>query len=173
MLENFHEFLNIHLTENESQLSAFKSNKNNRVNTCKKGAQNSPWFRFLQAEMHLQYAFAALQFREYWSGMVDLRRAYILLAENINLYPEFKPAQKSFFTIKAMLGVVPEKYHFGLRLVGMSGSLNEGMAGLQNLSGADWGNENFLKDEAVHLYVSLLLHLQGDKNNMLCGGPAQ
>ncbi len=164
LLENFHEFLNIHLTENESQLSAFKSNKNNRVNTCKKGAQNSPWFRFLQAEMHLQYAFAAFQFREYWSGMMDLRRAYILLAENINLYPEFKPAQKSFFTIKALLGVVPEKYHFGLRLVGMSGSLNEGMNGLQNLSRTDWGKEKFLKDEAIHVYVSLLLHLQGDKN---------
>jgi len=164
LLESYLDLLKVITTDNEALLPQFKANKNNRSELLKKGNPASPWSRYAQAEVLLHYALAAFQYQEYWQGLLDMRRAYFLLEENIRLYPDFKPARKSFYTVQALLGAVPEKYQWGLRLLGLSGNLERGIAGLKNLVAENWGKESFLKDEAWHIYILLLFHLEGEKN---------
>ncbi|MDZ4847550.1 MAG: hypothetical protein SH857_18600 [Chitinophagales bacterium] len=163
LLESYIDLLSSITTDNAALLSELKSNKNVRLNSLKKGDQNSPWHRYVQAEVQLHYALAAFQHQEYWSGLMDMRKTYFLLEENIRLYPAFKPNYKSYSTIQALLGAVPEKYAWGLRLVGLEGNLNAGMLGLEKLITNNWSGAAFLKDETVHIYIHLLFHLEGDK----------
>ncbi|HXH18043.1 MAG TPA: hypothetical protein VNJ07_03080 [Chitinophagales bacterium] len=163
LLESYAEFLHILTSENQSLLPVFKANKNTRLQLLKKGDVHSPWNLHVQAEVQLHYALAAIQFRDYWSGILDVRKAYFLLAENVGKFPHFKPSYKSLLTVNALLGSVPEKYQWGLRLLGLSGDLKGSLSSLEKLTRDDWEMESFLRDEVIHVYLSLVLHLAGDK----------
>jgi len=163
LLDNYIDFLKIVISEDERQLAMFKQEKNRRISALKKGDENSPWFLHAQAEIHLQYALAALMFREYVGGILDLRKAYSLLEENNARHPAFKPGINSYLVIQSLLGVIPERYHRALKLFGLSGNLEKAMQGLEQLTQQDWGEFDFLKKEAVLTYAMLLLHLKGDR----------
>lgn len=163
LLESYVDLLQIITSENASLLADFKARKNTRLNSLKNGNTGSPWHRYAQAEVQLHYALAAFQFQEYWSGLMDMRKAFFLLEENMRLHADFKPNQKSYYTIQALLGAVPEKYAWGLRLLGLQGNREKGMNGLQRILDEDWGADAFLRDEARHIYTHLVFHLENDK----------
>lgn len=163
LVENYMDFLEIVISEDESLMPSFKTGKNRRLSTLKTGNTASPWFRHAQAETHLHYALAAIMFREYVSGMMELRKAYLLLEENVARHPDFHPSKKSLYVIESLLGVIPEKYLWGLRLLGLNGNLMEGMQRLNELVADDWKEYNFLRDEAALTCAMLLLHLKGDR----------
>ena len=108
-----------------------------------------------QAEVELHQAFAQVKFREYVSALLNIRRAYKLLEENENNYP-FTPDDKSMGMLKAMLGIIPAKYQWGLSLLGMEGNLSKGMDQLKLSASTNF----FFRREAVAIYAMLLLHLE-------------
>jgi len=163
LLESYIDLLNIIITEDENLLASFKAGKTKRIGELKKADAASPWMRHAEAEIHLHQAFASILFREYFTGLMEMKKAWSLQEENLRKFPEFKPGLKDYFIIQSLLGTIPEKYNWGLRLFGLNGNLEEGMSGLEKLTTEYWGDENFLKDEAVLTYALLLLHLEGDR----------
>jgi tetratricopeptide (TPR) repeat protein len=95
---------------------------------------STPWKGFLSSDMKLQRAFVKLKFGEDFSAGVQLRTAYLALKKNQLSFPNFLPQNKSFGLMQVMLGSVPEKYGWILKLLGMQGSISEGMHRLENLS---------------------------------------
>ncbi len=164
LLGNYIDLLNIVITEDESQLASFKADKSSRIDELKKGDAGSPWLLCAQAEVHLQYALASILFREYLTGLLEMRKASMLLEENERKFPGFKPGMEKYYVIQSLLGAIPEKYNWGLRIIGLSGNLEAGMTGLEKLSKDDWGDANFLRGEAVLTHALLLLHLEGKRN---------
>lgn len=163
LLESYADLLKVIAADNRELLPQFKSAKNARLDALKKGSADSPWKKYAEAEAQLHYALAAFQCREYWQGLTDMRKAYFLLEENMRLHPDFLPNKKSYFTIQALLGAVPEKYQWGLKLMGLQGNLQQGLTGLKALLAEPWGEESFLKEEARHILILLLFHLEGEK----------
>lgn len=54
------------------------------------GDPGSPYYLFTQAEVNLQWAALSIKFGEYLNSIFEIRKAYKLLEENQNKFPDFK-----------------------------------------------------------------------------------
>ncbi|GCC51357.1 tetratricopeptide repeat protein [Chryseotalea sanaruensis] len=106
---------------------------------------------FAQAELHLQLAFVYLKFEREFDGAFKLRKAYQLAARGRKKYPNFLPMLKSHGLLQILLGAVPEKYNWVLRMMNMEGSTQTGLAELQLLS-----NSNTFTNTEASIFLALI-----------------
>jgi TolA-binding protein len=124
----------IMVTEDITLYVDFDSAHKRYLKSVESLAASSPWKGFLSSDMKLQRAFVKLKFGEDFPAGVQLRAAFLSLRKNQLAFPDFLPQNKSFGLMQVMLGSVPEKYGWILKLLGMEGSVSEGMLRLQKLS---------------------------------------
>ena len=90
----------------------------------------SPWSRMTQAEVRLHGAFVKLKFGQEMSACWDIIKAYKLLAENAQKFPNFLPTYKALGVLHVLIGSVPDNYTWVTRMVGLRGDVRQGMAEL-------------------------------------------
>lgn len=156
-LENYIDFFKVYISENETAFAQMKTNVEDRLEKLGRGNAASPYLRYTQAEVHLQYALCKVKFGEYVGAVFEVKKAYALLQENQQLFPAFKPNLKSLGLLHTLFGAIPDSYKFGAKILGLKGSIEQGMAEMQQVI----GDPQFqFRDEAVILYTLLQLHLQ-------------
>ena len=143
------------VTSDDDRLFAAKSEQESaRLDALKKLSDTSPWQRVLMAEIRLHWAFVKLKFGKEVSASWDVIRAYKLLSENQQLFPDFLPTYKSLGTLHIMIGSTPESYVWVAKLLGMQGSIRQGQQELQRAQrDAAFGPEAQLIDLLVRAYV--------------------
>ncbi len=161
-IENYADFLKLYVNDNEKLYNAIEPKVIVRLDKLKNGNTNSPYYLYTQADIHLQWAFCKIKFGEYLSAVFEVKKAYSMLLENQKKYPDFKPNVKSLGLLHTIFGAVPDKYKFGAKLLGLKGSIEQGLKELNSVMKDD----NFqFKEETVIMYTLLLLHLQKDKTS--------
>lgn len=157
---NYADFLSIYISENETLFNTYEKNKDIRLNKLENGNKKSPYYLYTQAGIQLQWAFTRIKFGEYFTAVFEVKKAYTLLKENQEKFPNFKPNQKDLAFLKTLFGAIPDKYSAGAKLLGLKGNIDEGMKELGTLL----KDPTFeFKDETWILYTMLLLHLKNDK----------
>ena len=143
------------VTSDDDQLFAAKSEQESaRLDALKKLSDTSPWQRVLMAEVRLHWAFVKLKFGKEVSASWDVIRAYKLLSENQQRFPDFLPTYKSLGTLHIMIGSVPESYVWVAKLLGMQGTIRQGQQELLRAQrDPDFGLEAQLIDLMVRAYV--------------------
>ena len=91
-------------------------------------------FQFLQAEMRLQWAFVYIKFGHELDAALQLRQAYQIAEACKSKFPEYLPIRKTSGLLQIIVGSVPDKYHWVLRLLNMNGSVSGGLAQLKEIS---------------------------------------
>ena len=147
--ENYIDFLTIIIGEDETFFTAAKDKKSDRINFLQAGDENSPYYLYAQAEVHLQWAFARLKFEEYLTAAYEIQKAYSLLEENQEIFPDFKLNKKGLGLLHTLVGAIPHQYQWALSLAGMQGSVASGLAELKSL----------LQDEQMELYRNEIVFL--------------
>lgn len=131
--QNYIDFLTILIGEDEVFFENAKDEKSDRIDFLQEGDENSPYYLYAQAEVHLQWAFARLKFEEYLTAAYEIQKAYSLLEENQELFPEFKLNKKGLGLLHTLVGAIPEKYQWVISLVGMEGTVQQGLSELKSL----------------------------------------
>lgn len=90
----------------------------------------------------------------------EVKKAFGLLQENQQKYPNFKPTIKSLGLLHTIFGAIPDNYKFGAKLLGLKGSIDQG---LKELNSVIQDTSFQFKEEAIIEYTLLLLHLQKNK----------
>jgi hypothetical protein len=85
---------------------------------------------YARAEMRLHQATAQLAFHHEVRGAWNLRQAVVLMQAVAQRYPAFLPARKTLGVCQFGIGSLPEGYHWLLRLLGLRGSVEDGLANL-------------------------------------------
>ncbi|HUH75448.1 MAG TPA: hypothetical protein VLZ75_13720 [Chitinophagales bacterium] len=160
-LENYADFLILYISDDANLYKKLLPKKDERINILSEGNRNSPFFLYSQASIYLQWAFIKIKFGDYFSAVWDVKKAYSLLKENKEKYPQFAPNDKDLALLNTIFGAIPDKYRFGARLLGLRGNIDEGLHDLANLLKDP--NMPF-REEASIMYTMLLLHLGQDKN---------
>ncbi|MDG2139351.1 MAG: hypothetical protein P8J77_04035 [Flavobacteriales bacterium] len=124
--ENYIDFLTLLISEDKSLYSSRKLNKNRRLNNLRKNNKETPYYLFSQAEIHLQWAFTRIKFKEYFLAAYELQKAYKLLKKNNQLYPDFMLNKKSMGLLHVLIGSVPDSYDWVLNIIGIEGNINVG-----------------------------------------------
>jgi len=130
-LKNYIIVLQLLTSQHDSLFQAKKGQEEVILAQIKKWESQSPYYRFLQAEVKIQWAIVKLLWGENLAAAWSIKRAYHLLEENQHLYPDFLPTKKSLGLLRIALGSVPEKYQWLLQLFGLQGNINQGLVDMQ------------------------------------------
>lgn len=165
-LENYIDCLTLFIGENENDFKQLKQNKDERLKRIEKGDKQSPFYLFTQAEIYLQWAVVRMKFKEYASAAYDIHKAYQLLQENTEKFPSFKASQKSLGLLHAIIGAIPEEYQWLVSIIGMKGTIQQGVDELNEVINSCKNTEyNYLKTESIIILAFVQLNFQKNKED--------
>ena len=119
--------------------------------------EDSPYYLYSQAEIHLQWAFSRLKFDQYSTAAYEFIKAYNLLEENQKIFPDFTLNKKGLGLIHALLGAVPEQFNWILNLAGLDGDVALGLSELDEVLNDK--NFNMYENEVLFLLSFLQINL--------------
>ncbi len=127
LFDNYIDFYRILCLQKKEDFDAFEKAKSSRIEALKRIDNSNPYKLYAQSEIHLQNAFLKGMFEEYLGAALDFRTCFQLLEENSKKFPYFITNKKDLGVIKAILGTVPDSYHWIVSIAGMKADLNEGL----------------------------------------------
>jgi hypothetical protein len=164
--ENYIDFLTVLIGEDYAYFEKTENQKAIRIDLLEDNDENSPYYLYSQAEIHLQWAFARLKFEDYITAAYEFVKAYYLLEENSELYPDFVLNKKGLGLLYSLLGAVPDQYNWILNLAGLQGSIDLGLSELNIV--LDAAETEMYQNEVLFLVSFLQINLTN--NNELCQG---
>ena len=163
-IENYIDFLSVFIDEDEKEFKRLEKNKNIRLKKIKAGNKNSPYYLFVQAEIHLQWAMARLKFGEYLTAFNETGKAFKLLKTNQKKFPNFVANKKSLGLLHAIVGTIPDTYKWGVKLLGgLDGTIEQGTRELEEVLTYSQINNFIFEEETLILYAFLMLYLKNDE----------
>ena len=162
LLANYRDFLQLVLSENKALFEEIKDRKKDRLNRWEEGPDDNPWFLSGQAQIKLQWAFTRVLFDEYFTAATEINSAYHLLEKNKRLFPQFLDDNMGIGILHAMIGVVPEQYQWAMGMLGLYGSIGQGLDEMQEQL-TQKNNHPFSK-EALFYLTFVRLNLQTDSS---------
>lgn len=132
-LENYIDFLTLFIGENEDDFHFLEKNKAERLEQISKLDNDSHYKKYMQGNIHLQWAVIHLKFGEYVTAAFEINKAYRLLEANKEKFPDFVPNNISLGILHIMIGLVPRKYQWILNLISMEGNIEQGREELSNV----------------------------------------
>lgn len=165
LFDNYCDFVALIISEDAELYKKLILNQNYRLEKVKRSDSRSPYYRFMLAEIHLQWGLVKIKQNNYTEAVMDLRDAYHLLRENKKYFPNFDLNDKSLGLLYVLIGSIPEGYHWLSSLAGLQGNVTEGSAMIKrfandNSQPAEW---ILFKKEAGFMDAFLTLWLQKDK----------
>ncbi len=152
--------LAIFIGERSDTYQRLKKKKEHRLNAIRKGDSGSPYYLYTQADIHLQWAIARVKFEDYFQAVMEIKKAFYLLTRNAERFPGFMPNKKNLGILHALVGTVPDQFRWGLRLLGMSGTISQGRAEIEEVLHYTDHHDFVFRDEVYVMYAYLLLHLE-------------
>lgn len=159
-VENYMDFLTLFITEDDSLFQVLEANKLMRLKEIRSGPSDSPYYRFSQAELHLQWALirAKLDAGSFLPDMTminEINKAYRLLETNERIFPTFSLNKKSLSLLHSLISYIPQVLQKVFRV---KGSLASGQQEIESLVEAIKAEDLFSTEiYAIHAYM--LLHL--------------
>lgn len=155
--------------EDDIALKGLKLRNEERINRLKEHKGKSPYQRLCIAEMYIQLAMARARMEEFFGAAYDIRKAFKLLEENQKAYPDFAPNLRGLGLIHAAIGTIPKSYQWVVNLIGLNGTVQQGLGELKKLLAATYRQEEYayMRDETIMILTFLELNLGKDKDNEL------
>ncbi len=154
-LEQYASVLQLIETENQTLYTQFLDKKSSDLDLIEQKIPiKSPYNRLLRAEIKLLWAMASIKLGHEVKAAWDVIQAYRLLAENQAEFPEFLPNLKSLGCLHILIGSVPENQKWIASVLGLRGSIQQGMKELE-LASKDkiWGREAQFCKTFIQAYV--------------------
>ncbi len=162
-LENYQDCLAVYISEDEAAFNRLKKKKNERMGFLRQCDPESPYYRYAQADVRLQWAMAHLKFGEYFSAFSEVSKAHKLLRKNQELFPGFLPNQKDLALLHAVAGVIPDNFKWGMKmLTGLEGSIAQGRREMEEVLRKARHTDFLFETETRVFYAFLLLHLANE-----------
>ncbi len=159
-LQDYIEMTEVFVSEKKTDLDRYNNGFNQRYNTIQKCSSDSPFKNFFLGELYLHSAIARIKFKQYSGAFFDINKANKLLKQNKAAFPEFYPNNKSLAVLKALLGTVPSKYQWGLKIMGLNCDIDKGIQELEQfISTSEHQDKLFYEEGIVFItFLKILLH---------------
>ncbi len=129
------ETLELLITEDKDKFDDYEDRHEKRLD--RRIRTNTAEDIFLNAEIRLQWAFVYLKFGHEFDAALSLKQSYDAVQEIKKRFPTFKAVQKTSGILDIIVGSIPEKYDWVLSLMGIKGSIDQGLSELDNLRKSD------------------------------------
>ncbi len=158
-LENYADCLSLFVSEDKTRYKKLLPARDRRLRKVQALPDNDPARKYLRADILLQWAAVKLKFGDQFSAMLDVRRAYKALEENLSEFPDHVLSRKDMAVLQALIGTVPDQYRWGVQLLGLSGDIGRSVRELQALAVHRDGDAVFFRDEIIAAGVLIEYYL--------------
>jgi len=157
-------FLKAFISETAHDFELLKKEKDASLAVLEQGDKQNPYYRLSQAEILLETAVVKIKFREFLSAAMEIRKAYRLLEKNLQEFPAFKASLKGMGVLHALVGAVPDNYHWIVNMVGMEGNIRQGIGELKSILQISETDPAYawLHDETLFMLIFTQYHLLKD-----------
>lgn len=171
-LENYIDFLTLIIGEREEDLVNFESNKSKRLTILEKGDKSSPYYNYCLGNVNLQWAFARLKLKEYFTAFFEINRAFSRLKKNQEDFPDFLPNKIGLGLLHIMFGTIPDNYKWAANIMGLRGEVNQGIMEIESVleKATEDTSYAFLIPESVFYLTSVQLILLKNDDQLLKSG---
>lgn len=154
-IANLHATLDIVLSDDASKFDTYEEALEERWEELENIAIQEPWHSFYEAELILQSAFVHLKFGHELEASWMIRQAYHKTVKSAGNFPAFTPHLKTMGLLHVLIGSIPGKYEWLLSLLGMEGSIDNGLAELSQYARSQepMAQEASLLLKLVHSYL--------------------
>lgn len=167
VLESYIDFLILFLKEDPAEYKIRYPHFSDRIEALEDGPKESPFYRLALSSIRVHKAASAIKFGKMWEAGWDIRRAWILLKENKKAFPRFITDDLMYGTLQTMIGTVPKGYKWLANILGMRGSLTEGLKTVQSFVNSNDPNAKLLSNEANFIYPYLLFYMDNKKEEAM------
>jgi len=163
-LQDLSDFLYIVVTEDEKEFERRSAFRDKRMKAFESAAHNDPFRNLALGELHLHWAFSNMRFGNYLNGAMGIRKAFQLLEENTQRFPTFIHTYKGMGLLHTLVGTVPDNYQWAAKLMGVNGTIHQGIAEMNRVIKGASGRKEFpmVQKETLFLYTFLQINLVND-----------
>ncbi|MCH8903056.1 MAG: tetratricopeptide repeat protein [Bacteroidetes bacterium] len=161
-LENYIDFLLINVNNNYEEFKVLEKNRIRRLNKIRTGDRKSPYYLYFQAEIYMQWAISRLNFNQYLTAFLEMRKAYQLLTENAKKFPDFVANKKSLGMIHTVIGTIPDNFKWASNVMNLKGSIRQGTEEIEEAIAYSKTHDYIFAQETNITYVFLILYMQND-----------
>lgn len=166
LLENYIDFFILFFNEDPAEYKKRIGNRDKRLDQIDKGPENSPFFLYSKAVIHFQWAAVRIKFGHNWDAGWEFRRSFLQVKENFSSYPNFSPNLLYNGAMQVAAGTIPDGYKWLSSLLGIKGSIKNGMARLENFFAASDEWAQLFREEAMFYYCYLKFYMENDKTGV-------
>ncbi|RYY12277.1 MAG: hypothetical protein EOO04_33830, partial [Chitinophagaceae bacterium] len=166
-LENYIDFFNLFFNEDPAAYAKLSPMREKRLALLKKGPVSSPWYRFSSGVVHFQWAVVRIKFGYNWDGGWEFRRAYVDFRDNDSRFPDFLPNKMYRSAMQVAAGTIPDGYRWLSNMLGIRGTIKEGMEGLRSFLANDHYEARLYREESIFYFCYLSFYVENDKEGVL------
>ena len=167
LLDNYIDFYTLFFNEDPDYYTRQMGVMQSRLDLLQKGDKSSPFYLYSQSMLRIQRGAVQIKFGNFWDAGWDIRKAYILIKENRKKFPKFSPNEMLYGALESIMGTIPKGYKWLTNLLGMRGSITEGMKKMKDFTNSNeyWARQ--FSNEASFIYPYLLFHIGNERKQAL------
>ncbi|MCK9447352.1 MAG: tetratricopeptide repeat protein [Bacteroidales bacterium] len=166
MLEYYGQFVRTFVSEDQNELRLMQELRKKLLTSLQSISNNDPLKRWALANVYLQNAFVQFKFNEHYTASKEMRKAYFLLQDNIQLFPDCMYNHLPYGLLQIAVGSTPPQFQWVLKLVAMEGDVETGRNILFKLLDQvdNDTSKSCLRAETLFFLSFIQVHFQSDKN---------
>lgn len=163
-LENYIDFFTLFFNEDPQEYKKRIPNLENRLDKLSEGPESSPFYLFTKSIVHFQWAAVKIKFGHNWDAGWEFRRSFLQVKENQKDHPQFYPNELYRGAMQVAAGTIPDGYRWLSNLLGIKGTIHEGMSKLQSFLTRNDEWSRLFRDECIFYYCYLKYYVENDRN---------
>ena len=158
-LDNYIDFFQLFFNEDAAGYPAVKTRLERRLESMEEGPSSSPFSLFTRSVIHFQWAAIKVKLGGNLDAGLEFRRSFLESQACRQKFPSFGPALMVSGAMKVVAGTIPDGYKWLSNLLGIRGSVKEGMGELDQFLGMDDEWSTLYRDEANFYYLYLQFYI--------------
>jgi tetratricopeptide (TPR) repeat protein len=167
ILESYVDFVELFFNEDAAAYKSRKGRIDERISLLKDGPENSPFYNFCLCIAYVHKSVIAIKFGENITAGLDIRKAYQYIKANRKQFPTFSPNNLLYGSLETVMGTIPKGYRWISAILGMKGSVTDGMQILKNFCYSNDPYARLMHNESSFIYGFLLFHVENKKDEAL------
>ena len=166
LLDNYIDFFTLFFNEDPKEYRLRKLSLDQRLNMLKKGDPTSPFFLYSRAVIYFQWAAVEIKFGDRWDAAWAFRKSFITVKENLEAFPDFQPARMLQGSMQVAAGTIPPGYQWLSSLLGIHGTIHDGMQNLEIMLNSANPYAVIFHDEASFYYLYLKFYILNQRDQV-------
>lgn len=164
VLESYIDFFTLFFNEDPAVFKQRSPRFDERIQQLKAGNTASPFYNFCLGAVYLHKAAVNIKFDNKTRAGLDFQIAYKYIKQNKKAFPTFVPNQLLFGGLQTVAGTIPKGYQWIAGLLGIKGSISEGMKTVQSFVNSNDPWARLMFNEAAFMYCYLKFYIENKKD---------